>query len=135
MDSPMSVFFKLGDKVTGGDPKRMADWNYYMLWIIFLAFFAIFTGNIWEFIHSQKLANLGWACFGLAVMWFQYNSLKQFYGMRKMMKEPEKPMEIEPVDKMLKEFEDTKKNLKGGDAKEDAKKMTKKNEQSHDNNR
>jgi len=108
MRNPMEMFFKLGDKVTGGDPKRMMDWNYYMLWIIFVAFFGIFTGNIWEFIQFQKLANLGWAMFGLAIMWFQYGSLKQTYGARKLMKEqagkPPKPLKVESFKEMMEEF-------------------------------
>ena len=98
----------MGEKVTGGDPKRMMDWNYYMLWIIFIAFFGIFTGNLWEFYQFQKLANLGWALFGLAIMWFQYGSLKQTYDMRKMMKnqvdEPPKMVKVESFDKMLEDF-------------------------------
>ncbi|HDK42516.1 MAG TPA: hypothetical protein ENG87_03995 [Candidatus Pacearchaeota archaeon] len=108
MKSPIEGFFKLGDKVTGGDPKRMMDWNYAMLWIIFFAFFGIFLGNVLEFFQTQRLANLGWACFGMAIMWFQYGSLKQMYEARKMMKQmdsqPTKQLKVESVDDMLKEF-------------------------------
>ena len=45
--SPMDFFFSLGEKATKGDPKRKADFDYCMLWIIFLAFTSIFIGNIW----------------------------------------------------------------------------------------
>ncbi len=110
MKSPLEGFFKLGEKVTGGDPKKMMDWNYYMLWIILFAFFGIFLGNIWEFYKFQKLAHLGWALFGLAIMWFQYGSLKQMYETRKIMKnmQPQQTqsVEIESVDDMLKEFKE-----------------------------
>ena len=108
MKSPMEIFFKLGDKVTKGNPRRLADWNYYFLWIIFFAFSFILLGNLYEFYKYQKLANLGWACFGFAIMWFQYWSLKQAYGMRKLMREQEnKPapeLKVESVDDMLEEF-------------------------------
>lgn len=106
MKSPLDIFFKIGDKVTGGDPKRKADFDYYMLWIIFLAFFGIFGGNMWDFIHTFKLQSLGWACFGLAIMWFQYFNLKMMREARKMMKQavPMKDMKIESKKEMLKEF-------------------------------
>lgn len=106
--NPLDMFFALGDKVTRGDPKRKADFDYYMLWIIFLAFFSILIGNIWEFFQTQKLANLGWAAVMVGILWFQYNGLKQFYGMRKMMKaqegKPKQEIKIESVNEMLKEF-------------------------------
>ena len=35
MKNPLEIFFSIGEKVTGGDPKKMMDWNYYMLWIMF----------------------------------------------------------------------------------------------------
>jgi len=108
MKSPLDTFFKLGDKVTGGDPKKMMDWNYYMLWVIFIAFFGVFLGNFWEFIQFQKVANLGWAIFGLAIMWFQYGNLKQTYGMRKLLKkqknEPQKTLKVESFEEMMEEF-------------------------------
>jgi len=112
MKSPLSVFFSLGDKITKGDPIKQMDWNYYMLWIIFLAFFGVFFGNLKHFIEFQQIANLGWALFGMAIMWFQYNSLKQTYAMRKMMREQAKnkaegkdvPLEVESVDEMMEGF-------------------------------
>lgn len=108
--SPLDFFFSLGDKVTKGDPVRKANWDYYFLWIIFLAFFSILIGNLYEFFFvSQRLANLGWAFVMSGILWFQYHGLKQFYGMRKIMKQnknkPEKEMKVESVEDMLKEFE------------------------------
>lgn len=106
--SPLDMFFKLGDLATKGDPKRKADFDYCMLWIIFGAFTSIFIGNIWAFFQTYELAKLGWACFGLAIMWFQYNNLKAVREMRKMQaqqpQQPKKPEVIETVDEMLKEF-------------------------------
>ena len=108
--NPMDFFFSLGDKVTRGDPKRKADFDYYMLWIIFLAFFSILIGNLYNFFFvEQSLTYIGWSFVMLGILWFQYNGLKQFYGMRKMMKEtknkPQPPMKIESFDEMLKGFE------------------------------
>lgn len=108
MNSPIEGFFKLGEKVTNNDPVRKADWDYYMFWIIFLAFFGIFIGNIWDFIRFHRIANLGWACFGAAVMWFQYFGLRQMYEFRKMVrksvKDKDKPSKEKTVDEMLKDF-------------------------------
>ncbi len=108
---PLAWFFSLGDKVTRGDPKRKADWDFYMLWIIFLAFLSILTGNLYNFFFvEQSLVYLGWSFVMLGILWFQYNGLKQFYGIRKMLKEqaenpqPQKEMKIESVDEMLEEF-------------------------------
>jgi len=106
--SPMDFFFSLGDKVTKGDPKKKADFDYYMMWIIFIAFFSIFIGNIWEFIQFQRLHNLGWAGFGFAIMWFQYSNLRGMREMRKITKEQlenPKKINIEKPEDMLKEFE------------------------------
>lgn len=116
MSSPMDKFFELGDKVTGGDPLRKANWDYYMLWVIFCAFFSIFVGNLYNFFFvSQQITSLGWAVVMLGILWFQYSGLKQYYGIRKMMKEnvanpkEEKKINIESVEEMMKGF---KKNAK-----------------------
>jgi len=110
--SPIEMFFKLGDKVTGGDPKRLLDWNYSMLWIMFIAFLTILIGNLIEFYKFQKLANLGWSFVMLAIIWFQYQGLKATYEQRKLFKklqgEPKEQLETEKD--MLNEFNE----LKGG---------------------
>ena len=113
--SPLEMFFALGDKVTKGDPQRKADFDYYMLWIIFLAFFGIFAGNLKNFIVTQQFQFLGWAFFGLAIMWFQYFNLKTTWQIRKIQKNQPKNLEekkkeekeekIESVEEMLKEFQ------------------------------
>ena len=48
------IFFSIGNKVTKGDPKLMADWSYYFMWMIFIAFLSVFLGNILDFINYQK---------------------------------------------------------------------------------
>lgn len=96
--SPLDIFFGLGEKVTKGDPKRKADFNYYMMWIIFLAFFLIFIGNIRNFWIFLELQYLGWSAFALAVMWFQYQSLTGMWHMRKLLKEKPPASESEKIE-------------------------------------
>jgi hypothetical protein len=103
MNSPVDYFFKLGEKVTHNDPKRMLDFNYYLLWIMFAAFLTILAGNLIDFYNTLKIASLGWAVVMLAILWFQYQSLKQIYDSRKMLKDyiPDK---IESAEEMMGEF-------------------------------
>ncbi len=107
--SPLNFFFSLGDKVTKGDPKRKLDFDYYMMWIIFLAFGFVSSGNIWRFLtQGYQVSYLGWSMFGGAIMWFQYFNLKNIWLIRKNYK----PMasvkveedKIENVKDMLKGF-------------------------------
>jgi len=100
----LDYFFKMGDKFTGGDPVKKADWDYYLLLVMFLAFFSILVGNLIDFYQTQKLYNLGWAFVMLAILWFQYFGLKSMYEMRKMLKNPTPPEKVETVDEMLKDF-------------------------------
>jgi len=107
--TPMDAFMSLGNKVTGGDPVRKMDFDYYFMWIIFLAFSTILVSNLYEFFFvSQRFSSVGWALVMAGILWFQYHNLTQFYSMRKMMKlkaaEPEPEMKIEGVEEMLEEF-------------------------------
>ena len=104
--SALSWIFSLGDRVTKGDPKRKADFDFYLLVIMFLAFFSVLIGNLIDFYNTGKIANLGWAFVMLAILWFQYFGLKQMYEFRKMIKS--KPVQAEPLDDMIKQFADTK---------------------------
>jgi len=101
-------FFKLGEKITKNDPKRTLDFNYYLLWIMFLAFFSILVGNVIDFVKFQRLQNLGWAVVMFAILWFQYQGLVQTYQARKMFKQGSKEKD-QTKQEMLKEFEKTKK--------------------------
>jgi hypothetical protein len=102
--SLLDYFFSLGDKVTQGDPKRLLDWNFYLMTIMFLAFFSILVGNLIDFYKYLKLANLGWAFVMVAILWFQYQGLKQTYDARKMYKNL-KPEVLETEKDMLKDFD------------------------------
>jgi hypothetical protein len=100
--NPIEYFFKLGDKFSQ-DIRKKADWDFYLLLIMFFAFFSVLLGNILEFMNTQKLANLGWSFVMLAILWFQYFGLKSAYDIRKMLKK-EIPEKIEEESKMLEEF-------------------------------
>ena len=106
---PISFFFSLGDRVAK-TPQKKADFDYYLMWIIFLAFVSILVGNVWSFIQIPSLVSLGWSAFIIGILWFQYYGLKQFYVIRKMLKEqagkpqPEVELEIESEEEMLQEF-------------------------------
>ena len=107
--SPLEMFFNLGNWVTKGDPIRKANFDYYMMWIIFLAFMFVFVGNLIRFFVTYQIQYIGWAGFGGAVMYFQYWNLQSMYQMRKMQKKirenPPKPdEEVEDMNKMLKSF-------------------------------
>jgi len=99
--SILDGFFNLGERATGGDPLRMAQFNYYLYWIMFLAFGFILVSNLNMFIGNWKLANLGWVLIMGAMLWFQYNGLKgmrQNYLIMKRCREehPVKPVEDTP---------------------------------------
>lgn len=103
--SPIDMFFAIGDKVTGGNPKRKADFDYYLMWVIFLAFFSVFLGNFINFIQYQNLASLGWSLFAIAIMWFQYHNLGQMRKARKLLKSGKQmQMKIESKEEMMEEF-------------------------------
>lgn len=106
---PLSWFFKLGDWATKGDPVRLANFQYYMFWLLFLAFFGIFIINLYRFIITVDINHLFWALFGFAIASLQYFNLKNFYQMRKArqgmpMVKPEDEHKIEDVKDMLKGF-------------------------------
>jgi len=115
MKSPIQWFFELGDKITGGDPLKAQDFQYYMLSILFLSFAGMFILNLYRFIISLNPSNLIWALIGFAITSLQYFNLKNFYQMRKMRESmPEikskEEHNIEDVEDMLKGF--NKKNDK-----------------------
>ena len=94
MSNPLEFFFSIGDKVTKGNPKKLADWNYYMMFIIFIAFVTVLVSYITSFIQTQSIRSLGWAFVMIGILWFQYNGLKLMYDQRKMFNIPvNKPVE------------------------------------------
>ena len=108
MKDPLDLFFGLGDKVTKGNPQRKADFDYYMLWIIFLAFLVVFGTYIHSFIVTMEFGKLGWAVVIFGILWFQYYNLKNVRDTRKIMKSmpksQEKEEKIETIDDMIRGF-------------------------------
>ena len=107
MQSPINLFFKLGDKATGGDPKKKADFDYYILWIMFVAFVGVFISDLIGFFESYDYSKLGWAIFILCILWFQYFGLKTARDSRKLMKQitpAQKNEKIEDVKDMISGF-------------------------------
>lgn len=105
MNNPLDAFFKLGDKVTKGDPLRKAKFDYYLLWMMFFAFVLVASGNAINFYKTMQIHYLGWTFVILAILWFQYGGLKQArqvlktfeqYSMQKKSTETLNPG-IEPV--------------------------------------
>lgn len=116
MTDILGWFFSLGNRVTKGDPKLLLDWNFYLLCIMFMAFFTILLDNLYQFFFiSQRFTNLGWAFVMVAILWFQYQALAQTYQTRKMYKNL-KPEKIENEKAMLDEFNSPQ--LSEGDKKE-----------------
>jgi len=105
----------MGEKVTKGNPERQADFIYYMVWIIFIAFFTMFSSNLYRLIVYHNIDYLIWTLVGFAICGIQYFSLKGMYDMKQMRKKPIKaPADLGSVDEMVKSFsEDTKKEVKG----------------------
>lgn len=91
--SAMSMFFKVGDKITGGDPKKKADFDYYLLWSMFLAFFSIMITQIITGIKLigidelwSAIKSFAWALVMFAIVWFQYGALKNTWQNRTRIK-------------------------------------------------
>lgn len=115
MKSPIDLFFKLGDKVTKGDMKRKSDFDYYFMWIMFLAFCSVLVGNGINFYKTHQLQYLGWALVMVAILWFQYFALKGVREIRKIQNQFSQKIEVKPIkeDKisdMIGEFDENKGN-------------------------
>lgn len=113
-------FFKLGEKVTGGDPYKKLQFDYYLLWIMFLAFLSILIGNLIDFYKYRTLQSIGWAAVMFAILWFQYHNLVQIRQVKlnfKQLKEVKNDLkevkndEVDSIDDMLKGFDEA---MKGG---------------------
>jgi len=103
-------FFKLGDRVTKGDPLRKSHFDYCLYWIVFLAFvFLALTYYYSFFLGVGTISALIWGVILTVVCWFNYFALLAFRNVYLTMKEMKTrmsiPEKIEDVDEMLKEFE------------------------------
>jgi len=114
MKGPIDLFFKMGEKATGGDPERQADFIYYMVWILFIAFGTMFVSNLYRLIAYRNIDYLVWTLVGFAICTIQYFSLKGMYDMKQLKKKPiQADKSLESVDDMMDTF-----NIKS-DKKED----------------
>jgi hypothetical protein len=112
--NPLEAFFALGDKVTKGDRVRKAQFDYYMLWIMFVAFSSILISNFISFLalvetsFMESLKYLGWAFVMLAVLWFQYQGLRAAYFLKKQMEDSKlvkiEPLKEESIEEMMEGF-------------------------------
>ncbi len=84
MKSPIDYFFKMGEKVTKGDPHRQADFIYYMVWILFTAFLWMFAYNSYDLFVNKNLNSITWTLVGFAICSIQYFTLKGMYDQKQM---------------------------------------------------
>lgn len=113
MKGPIDLFFKMGEKATGGDPERQADFIYYMVWILFIAFGIMFVSNGYRLIVHQDIDYAVWTLVGFAISVIQYFSLQGMYEMRQMRKKPVKlDKSLESVDDMMETFKEEVKGRK-----------------------
>ena len=106
MKSPIDLFFKMGEKATRGDPLRQADFIYYMVWILFIAFFTMFASNAYRLIVYRDIDYAVWTLVGFAISCIQYFSLKGMYDMKQMRNRPIKAdKDLGSVDNMMQSFD------------------------------
>lgn len=119
MKSPIESFFNLGNKVTGGNPVRKAQFDYYLYWILALAFFTMMVNNFRMFYLSgfTQFNYLAWGLVMGVITWFNYHALTAFRNGYVTLKkinqksfeskgkdEKNEELEIESFDEMLNEF-------------------------------
>lgn len=122
MNSPIEGFFKLGDKVTKGNIVRKAQYDYYLFWILFIAFFYLMINRFMNFYSSgyTDYYSLGWGFVMLVIVWFNYNGLVGMYNSYQNLKRineglknqntenkpSQEDLNVESVEKMMKNFEE-----------------------------
>jgi hypothetical protein len=115
----LDFFFSLGDKVTKGDAQRKADFDYYMLWVMFGAFILVLVSDLVGFIKTMDFSKLGWSVVIFCVCWFQYYGLKNAREGRKLMKSmpktnKEKDDKIDDFKSMMKGFDNSQIDAQDG---------------------
>jgi hypothetical protein len=106
-------FFNLGNKATRGDPVRKAQFDYYLYWIVFLAFVGITISYVYSFFMGRgQLSTLLWACVVGVFCWFNYWGLVSFRSIYKNMKDAYSTGKITPK-QTTEQVEDVKKMMSG----------------------
>lgn len=100
--NPVELFFSWGNRL---DIKRKADYDFYLLVIMFIAFATIMLDNVYRFFFvTYAFTNLGWAFVMFAILYFQYFAMKGAYEMRKMIKSSPVNDKTDSMEDMLKAF-------------------------------
>lgn len=123
MTSPLELFFKMGDKVSGGDPIRQLDFTYYMMWIMLGAFVMMFSSNVYHLFITPSAQYAIWTLIGFAASGLNFITLKGIYDQRKFLRdnkpseEKVEPMYVETIEEMIGSFEtksEEDKNVQNG---------------------
>lgn len=112
----LDSFFNLGNKATGGDPVQKAKFDYYLYWIVFLAFVSIGLNYYYSFFFKDSpLSTLLWGVVITIFCWFNYWGLVAFRGVYINMKEamsnriPPKIQNKNDIDEVMAGFSDSNK--------------------------
>jgi len=115
--NPIKFFFNLGNKVTKGNPVNKAKFDYYLYWIIFLAFVFVALNYYYNFFTQWKFSFLMWALILSGITWFNYwglvgfktiyDSTKRSYESIKVLDTPKEIEEKDDSKEMLENFGDT----------------------------
>ena len=114
--NPINTFFNLGNKVTKGNPVNKARFDYYLYWMVFLAFGFVAGNYYYNFFTQFKFSFLMWALILTGISWFNYwgligfktmyDSTKQAYESVKTLDEPKELEEKDDSKEMLGNFGD-----------------------------
>ena len=114
--NPINTFFNLGNKVTKGNPVNKAKFDYYLYWMVFLAFGFVAGNYYYNFFTQFKFSFLMWALILTGISWFNYwgligfktmyDSTKQAYESVKILDEPKELEEKDDSKEMLGNFGD-----------------------------
>lgn len=104
--SPLDMFFSLGPK----DPKRKADYDYYLFWIVFLTLSALAMNYYYQVFTTGNYMLIGWGVLLSIFAYFQFSNLKMMREQRKFLRETGQmhqemqPIKVESKEEMMKEF-------------------------------
>jgi aerobic-type carbon monoxide dehydrogenase small subunit (CoxS/CutS family) len=95
--NPMDKFFFLVPK----DPIGKASFDYYMCWVLFVAFASLMINYIRLFIQTSQISMVMWAFVMFAVTYFSYCNLMNMYNLKQMVTQNYKPEKVENIKEMM----------------------------------
>lgn len=98
-------FFSLGPK----DPKQKVNFEYALMWVLFLTFVGLFIMRVIDFIRYTDYSALMWAIIMLVIVYFNYVGLKGMFQARQLMNNLKVIEEVkidDSINNMLDEFKD-----------------------------